>query len=89
MILLHIHLIQYLEHSVSNEGIKILDSHVNKILDWKLQTTAKGLQSSLGFTIYYLVFIPEYGKLSAPMNGMRNHKGDLEWTPSMICYFET
>ena len=49
MILLHIHLIQYLGHSVSNEGIKILDSHMNKILDWKLQTTAKGLQSSLGF----------------------------------------
>ena len=80
--------VQYLGHEVSAEGIKMLDSHVTKILDWKLPSTAKELQSFIGFVNYYAAFIPEFGKLTAAMNSLRNQKGKLEWTPSMISDFE-
>ena len=76
--------VQYLGHTVSAEGIRMLDSHVTKILEWELPSTAKELQSFLGFVNYYAAFIPEFGTLTAAMNGLRNQKGKLEWTPSMI-----
>ena len=75
--------VQYLGHEVSESDIKMLSSHVDKILDWKLPQTGKELQSFLGFVNYYSAFIPEYGKLAADMNRLRNKKGPIELTPSM------
>ena len=46
------------------------------------------LQSFSGFANYYSGFIPEYGKLAADMNGLRNKKGPIELTPSMKSDFE-
>ena len=80
--------VQYLGHEVSERGIKMLSSHVEKILDWKLPETGKQLQSFLGFVNYYSAFLPEYGKLVADLNGLRNKRGPIELTPSMRSDFE-
>ena len=75
--------VQYLGHVVSESGIKMLPSHVEKVLDWKEPKTGKELQSFLGFVNYYSAFLKDYGKLAADLNGLRNKKGAIELTPSM------
>ena len=80
--------VQYLGHLVSSKGIKMLDSHVTKILEWKKPRTGKELQSFLGFANYYAAFIPEFGRLTAAMNTVRNVKGDIDWTTDMTKDFE-
>ena len=80
--------VQYLGHVVSEKGIEMLPSHVEKILNWKVPETGKELQSFLGFVNYYSAFLKEYGKLSADMNGLRNKKGPIELTASMKSDFE-
>ena len=80
--------VQYLGHVVSEKGIEMLPSHVDKILDWKIPQTGKELQSFLGFVNYYSAFLPEYGKLAADMNGLRNKRGPIELTASMKSDFE-
>ena len=40
------------------------------------------------FANYYSGIIPEYGKLAADMNGLRNKKGPIELIPSMKSDFE-
>ena len=44
--------VQYLGHCVSSQGIHMLPSHIKKILDWKLPSNGKDLQSFLGFVEY-------------------------------------
>ena len=75
--------VQYLGHNVSKDGITMLNSHVKRIMDWPLPETGKKLQQFLGFVNYYSSFIPEYGRLVAKMNAMRNIKGPLEWTDEL------
>ena len=75
--------VQYLGHLVSENGIQMLPSHVEKVLDWKEPKTGKELQSFLGFVNYYSAFLKDYGKLAADLNGLRNKKGAIELTPSM------
>ena len=43
----------------------------------------------MGFDYYYSAFLPEYGKLAADLNGLRNKKGPIELTPSMKNDFES
>ena len=62
----------------------MLDTHVNKILEWPLSKTGKGLWKFLGFCNYYSGLIPEYALFSASLNDMRNLKGELKWLEKAI-----
>ena len=72
--------VEYLGHKVSHRGIEMIDSYVDKILDWPLPMDAGQLKSFLGFSGYYRSFIKEYSKLTNEMNQMKNSKGPLVWT---------
>lgn len=73
--------VQYLGHLVSAEGIRMIPSYVQKIMDWPLPETGKELRSFLGFTGYYRSFIKEYAHLTHEMNKMKTGN-QLEWTTS-------
>ena len=66
--------VDYLGHSVSNEGVSMISNYVNKIKDWPLPTTGKELVSFLGFCSYYRGFIPAFSKTTAGLNKLRNEK---------------
>ena len=44
--------VEYLGHLVSQEGIQMVPSYVQKILDWPLPQTGKQLKQFLGFIGY-------------------------------------
>ena len=66
--------VDYLGHSVSNEGVSMISNYVNKIKDWPLPSTGKELVSFLGFCSYYWGFIPAFSKTTAGLNKLRNEK---------------
>ncbi len=70
--------VQYLGHLVSAEGIRMIPSYVQRIMDWPLPKTGKELRSFLGFTGYYRSFIKDYAHLTCDMNKMKTGKL-LEW----------
>ena len=70
--------VQYLGHLVSAQGIRMIPSYVQRILDWPMPRTGKELRSFLGFTGYYRSFIKDYAHLTCNMNKMKNGKL-LEW----------
>ena len=57
--------VDYLGHSVSNKGVSMISSYVDKIRDWPLPSTGKELVSFLGFCSYYRGFIPEFINLTS------------------------
>ena len=78
---------EYLGHLVSKEGIKMIPSYVQKIIDWQLPTTGKELSSFLGFCGYYRSFIKEFADLTYEMNKMKKDK-DLKWSTNTKDKFE-
>ena len=72
--------VQYLGHLVSADGIRMIPSYVQRIMEWPLPETGKELRSFLGFTGYYRSFIKEYAHLTHEMNKMKTG-AKLEWTP--------
>ena len=79
--------VEYLGHLVSNKGIEMIDSYVEKILDWPLPEDPKQLKSWIGFTGYYRSFIKDYSKLTNRMNDMKKDKV-LVWTKEAVQDFE-
>ena len=79
--------VEYLGHLVSQQGIKMIPSYVDRIMDWPHPETGKELASFLGFTGYYRVFIKEYSALTAEMNSMK--KDDkIVWTEALKAKFQ-
>ena len=66
--------VDYLGHSVSNKGVSMISSYVDKIRDLPLPSTGKELISFLGFCSYYRGFIPEFSKTTAGLNKLSNKK---------------
>ena len=79
--------VEYLGHLVSEEGVQMIPSYVQKILDWPVPTTGKQLKQFLGFIGYYRRFIPDIADLTFEMNSMKAHTR-LEWTESTLQKFK-
>jgi len=60
--------VEYLGHLVSEKGIEMVPSYVQKIVDWPLPQTGKQLKQFLGFVGYYRGFIPDIADLTFEMN---------------------
>ena len=78
--------VEYLGHSISQEGIKLL--YVQKIVDWPTQTTGKELFTFLGLAGYYREFLPGFAHVTANLNEVKN-KRSITWTEDMINNFNT
>ena len=74
--------VEYLGHLLSEDGLAMIPSYVERILKWESPKTVKQLNTMLGFFQYYRSFIPEFSALTHEMNGMRRKK-ILEWSEQM------
>ena len=74
--------INYLGYKVSPEGVAMIDSYVDKIMEWPVPSTRKELNTFLGFTGYYHSFIADYSVLTNEMNSAKTAE-KFEWTPTM------
>lgn len=79
--------VEYLGHLVSTDGVRMIPSYVQRILDWPLPTTGKELRSFLGFCGYYRSFIKDFADLTYEMNKMKTGT-QLEWTEATKDKFE-
>lgn len=50
----------YLEHSISGNGVSVDASKIQAIIDWPQPTYIKSLQGFLGLTSYYRKFVHHY-----------------------------
>ena len=79
--------VEYLGHIVSHEGVKVDPNKIKAIKEWKVPTTIKQLQGSLGLTGYYCNFVKNYGRIAAPLTTLLN-KDAFSWTPEATKAFE-
>jgi len=70
--------VEYLGYVVSEEGVKMQDEYVRKIVEWPRPSTTKELNSFLGFIGYYRTFIPRFSELTNELNSMRK-ESKIEW----------
>ena len=80
--------VRYLGRLVSEDGINLLQSYVDKITQWPLPTTGKELLSFLGFAGYYREFLPGFAEVTENLNEVKN-KQALSWTEEMINNYNT
>jgi len=79
--------VDYLGHRVSEKGIEMIPSYVDRVLQWPLPQTGKDLRSFLGFSGYYRSFIKDYSRLTSQMNQLKTAK-EVEWTEQAKRDFE-
>ncbi|KAI3351186.1 hypothetical protein L3Q82_005611 [Scortum barcoo] len=68
--------VKFLGHQVSAEGVGTDPSKISAVKDWRVPTTAKELQSFLGFCSYYRRFICGFSQIAGPLHDL--------WPPSSI-----
>ena len=66
--------VEYLGHLVNAEGVKLIPSYVQKIVEWPLPQTGKELSAFLGFTNYYRDFLPGFVNVTAELNSVKNNR---------------
>ena len=71
--------VEYLGYVVSEEGVKMQDEYVRKIVEWPRPSTTKELNSFLGFRGYYRTFIPRFSELTNELNSMRK-ESKIVWS---------
>ena len=69
--------VEYLGHLINAEGIKLVPSYVQKLLDWLIPATGKELSAFLGFAGYYREFLPGYAHITANLNEVKNNHGPM------------
>ena len=74
--------VEYLGYDVSEEGVKMRTSYVEKITQWPTPKTVKELNCFLGFCGYYRTFIANFSKLTNEMNSMRKET-KLVWNEEL------
>jgi transposase InsO family protein/dUTPase len=79
--------VDYLGHTLSEEGIAMQDAYIARILDWPAPENPRDLMALLGFFGYYRAFIPEYADLTYEMNQQKTAR-ELAWTPEMSTQLE-
>jgi transposase InsO family protein len=57
---------------VNSYGHAIDTNHICKIVDWKIPSTGKQIQSFLGFVNYFREHIPMVSKITAPLDELRS-----------------
>ena len=66
--------IQYLGHTVSEDGICCSPGTVNTVLNWPVPTTKTELRSFLGFINYYRRYIKDLAAIAYPLTRLAQKK---------------
>jgi hypothetical protein len=59
--------VNFLGHTISEEGISVDPSKVQYVMDWKPPKTVHQIRSFLGLVGYYRRFIPDFSRIAKPM----------------------
>jgi hypothetical protein len=70
----------FLGHVISPKGIAVDPGKVQDVLDWKPPTSITQVRSFLGLAGYYRRFIPNFSKISKPINDLLKKGTKYVWS---------
>ena len=72
--------IEFLEHLVGRDGIKIDPKKISSILEWPTLENVKNVQSFLGFVNFNRQFIKNYSHIAEPLTRLTRKDLIFNWT---------
>ena len=80
--------IDYLGIIVGRNQLRIDPKKIKGVADWKVPTNPTEIRQFLGFTGYYLYFIPNYSKIARPLLDLTKKATVWQWTDRHFKAFE-
>ena len=80
--------VEFLDMTVSTEGIKMNDDKVKAILEWPTPKTVRGVRSFLGLANFYRRFIKDYAQVACPLNDLTKKDQAFKWKESQQTAFD-
>ena len=71
--------VQFLEHLVNREGIKVDLVKVEALMKWELPKTPTEIRSFLGLAGYYRRFIQDFSKIAVPLTRLTRKNVKFVW----------
>jgi hypothetical protein len=71
--------VTFLEHIITDGGIKVDLGKVNEILNWKQPKDVSKIRSFLGLAGYYRRFIEGFSKLQKPLTSLLEKDKEFKW----------
>lgn len=79
--------VQFLGHTVSEDGVRPNQDKIVAIQNWPLPTTEKEIRQFLGLLGYYRRFIKDFAKLVKPLTSLLRKDNDFTITPEIEASF--
>lgn len=80
--------VEFLGHTVTNEGVKPNSDKIEAISSWPIPRTEKDLRQFLGILGYYRRFIKDFAKLVKPLTNLLRKDTEIIITPEIVQCFE-
>lgn len=80
--------VQFLGHTVSEDGIRPNQDKIETIKNWPLPATEKEVRQFLGILGYYRRFVKDFAKLVKPLTSLLRKDNEIEITPEVETCFE-
>ena len=84
--------VSYLGHIVSEHGVAVDPSKVDKIKSWPIPTSSREVQQFLGLANYYRRYIKGFAEVAKPLHKLTERNTTFKWSPecdnafSTLCY---
>jgi len=73
--------IEFLGHSISAKGIRMISDKVKSINEWPTPRNEKHVASFLGLLGYYRRFIKDFSRIALPLSELAKEKVKFSWGP--------
>ncbi len=73
--------IEFLGHSISAKGIRMISDKVKSIKEWPTPRNEKHVASFLGLLGYYRRFIKDFSRIALPLSELAKEKVKFSWGP--------
>jgi hypothetical protein len=79
--------VAFLGHIISKGGTSVDPSKIHDVLSWNAPMSVGNVQSFLGLTGYYQMFIEGFSKITKPMTELLEKDKKFKWTPACEASF--
>jgi transposase InsO family protein len=81
--------VEYVGHTISPEGIKVDESKLEAIKEYKTPGSIQDVRKFIGFANYYHDHIPNFAQIAEPLHALTRKKAKFRWTPECEGAFQT
>jgi hypothetical protein len=81
--------VKFLGDTISKDGISVVPSKVQEVMNWKPPKSVHQIRSFLGLAVYYRRFIPDFSRIAKPMTELLNKGVKFVWSKECDQAFHT